>query len=92
MIRSFRDRKTQRLFLGHRVAEFQPFARQAARRFFHLHHAASLQDLAKLPSNRLESLKGNRTGQYSIRINRKWRICFRWEHDGPHDVEVTDYH
>ncbi len=55
-------------------------------------NAAALQDLAALPSNRLEALSGDRTGQYSIRINRRWRICFRWEDDGPHDVEVVDYH
>ena len=54
-------------------------------------NAASLQDLAALPSNRLEALSGDRTGQYSIRINRRWRICFRWEDDGPYDVEVVDY-
>ena len=53
---------------------------------------ASLQDLAGLPSNRLEALSGDRTGQYSIRINRQRRICFRWEDDGPYDVEVVDYH
>ena len=53
--------------------------------------AAALQDLAALPSNRLEALSGDRTGQYSIRINRRWRICFRWEDDGPYDVEVVDY-
>ena len=57
-----------------------------------LDSAASLQDLAGLPSNRLESLSGDRIGQYSIRINRQWRICFRWEEDGAYDVEIVDYH
>ena len=54
--------------------------------------AAALQDLAALPGNRLEALSGDRTGQYSSRINRRWRICFRWGDDGPYDVEVVDHH
>ena len=49
-------------------------------------------DLAALQGNRLEPLKGDRAGQYSIRINKQWRVCFRWEQDGPHDVEIVDYH
>ena len=68
------------------------FADQATRRLTVLDNAASLRDLAALPSNRLEALSGGRTGQYSIRINRRWRVCFRWEDDGPYDVEVVDYH
>ena len=52
--------------------------------------AAALQDLATLPSNRLEALSGDRTGQYSIRVNRRWRICFRWEDGGPYDMDVVD--
>ena len=71
---------------------FQGFADQATRRLTVLDNAASLQDLGGLPSNRLESLSSVRTGQFSIRINRQWRICFRWEDDGPYDVEVVDYH
>ena len=57
-----------------------------------LDHATSLQELRVLRSNRLESLSGDRTGQYSIRINRQWRICFRWDGEGPDDVEIVDYH
>ena len=57
-----------------------------------LDSAESLKDLAALPGNRLETLRGDRAGQYSIRINEQWRICFRWEEDGPCDVEVVDYH
>ena len=68
------------------------FADQATRRLTVLDNAASLQDLVALPSNMLEALSGARIGQYSIRINRRWRICFRWEDDGPYDVEVVDYH
>ena len=92
MIRSFRDRRTERFYQGRLVRAFHGFENQATRRLTVLDNAAALQDLAALPSNRLEALSGDRTGQYSIRINRRWRICFRWEDDGPHDVEVVDYH
>ena len=92
MIRSFKDSKTERFFGGQRVKTFQGFADQATRRLTFLDNAESLQDLAGLRSNRLESLSGNRAGQYSIRINQQWRICFRWADDGPYDVEIVDYH
>ncbi len=92
MIRSFRDRRTERFFAGRRVPSFQGFADQAVRRLTVLDSAESLQDLAGLPSNRLEALSGGRVGQYSIRINRQWRICFCWSNDGPYDVEIVDYH
>ena len=92
MIRSFRDRETQRFFEGRRVATFQGFARQAARRLVLLDSAETLRDLAALPSNRLEALRGDRAGQHSIRLNAQWRVCFRWTDDGPHDVEIVDYH
>ena len=92
MIRSFKDRRTEQFFKGRLVRAFHGFADQATRRLTVLDNAASLQDLAALPSNRLEALYGGRTGQYSIRINLRWRICFRWEDDGPYNVEVVDYH
>ncbi|MCY4560019.1 MAG: type II toxin-antitoxin system RelE/ParE family toxin [Chloroflexi bacterium] len=92
MIRSFGHRATRRFFEGDRVAAFQAFADQAARRLTLLDNAESLQDLAALPSNRLEALSGDRAGEFSIRINRQWRICFRWGDDGPYDVELVDYH
>ena len=92
MIQSFKDRKTQQLYEGQRVKSYQGFTDQAIRRLTVLDNAESLRDLAGLTSNRLESLSGDRSGQFSIRINRQWRICFRWEEDGPHDVEITDYH
>ena len=92
MIRSFKNRKTQRFFEGHRVRDFQAFASQATRRLTILDSAETLQDLAALRSNRLELLSGDRAGQDSIRINQQWRLCFRWEDDGPYDVEVVDYH
>ncbi|MYA06830.1 MAG: plasmid maintenance system killer protein [Holophagales bacterium] len=92
MIRSFRNRPTQRFFGGKRVAAFQGFADQATRRLTLLDNAESLRDLAALPSNRLESLRGDRTGEFSIRINRQWRVCFRWDDEGPYDVEIVDYY
>lgn len=92
MIRGFKDRRTRCFFEGHLIAAFQAFADQAARRLTYPDSAESLTDLAGLRSNRLESLRGSRVGQHSIRINAQWRICFRWEDDGPCDVEIIDYH
>ena len=92
MIRSFGNRNTERFFEGRRVRAFEGFRSQGTRRLTYLDNAESLRDLSELHSNRLESLSGDRAGQYSIRINRQWRICFRWGEDGPHDVEIVDYH
>ena len=92
MIRSFKDRDTRRFFEGIRVARFQAFADQATRRLTVLDSADALRDLAGLRSNRLEALRGDRAGQYSIRISAQWRICFRWTDDGPCNVEIVDYH
>ena len=92
MIRGFKDGRIERFFGGQLVRAFHGVADQATRRLAVLDNADSLQDLAGLPSNRLEALSGDRTGQYSIRLNRQWRIYFRWEDDGPYDVEVVDYH
>ena len=77
---------------GKRVAAFQGFKTQAEKRLEILDAADSLNDLAVLPSNRFEALSGDRQGQYSIRINRQWRICFEWSGNGPENVEITDYH
>jgi proteic killer suppression protein len=94
MIVSYRDGKTQRFAAGKSVKEFSGFARQAESRLERLDAATSLRDLAALPGNRLEALKGNRRGQYSIRINDQWRICFEWPYGaaGPANVEIVDYH
>lgn len=92
MIRSFKDRRTRRLFEGRRVSAFQGFSDQAVRRLTLLDSAETLGDLAALRSKRLETLRGNRAGQHSIRINAQWRICFRWTDDGPYEVEIVDYH
>lgn len=92
MIAGFRDRRTQRFFQGQDVREFRGFVRQAVRRLTFLDNAETLGDLAGLSSNRLERLAGDRNGEYSIRINQQWRICFRWGDSGPYDVEIVDYH
>jgi proteic killer suppression protein len=94
MIVSYRDRKTQRFAAGEHVKDFSRFARQAEMRLDRLDAATSLKDLAAIGGNRLEALKGDRAGQYSIRINDQWRICFAWPpgSPGPTDVEITDYH
>jgi len=92
LIQDFKDKKTEEHFRGYRVPEFQGFADQADKRLTILDDAETLQDLRGLPSNRLESLSGNRAGQHSIRINRQWRICFYWGDNGPFDVEIADYH
>lgn len=93
MIRNYRDKDTQRLAAGEKVRQWEPFRRQAEKRLRVLDSATSLGDLAALNSNRLEGLKGNRKGQYSIRINDQWRICFKWAKDqpGPSSVEIVDY-
>ena len=94
MIVSFRDKATEALYRGQNVAKLQGIRRQAEKRLRILEAAVSLASLAALPSNRLETLRGDRNGQYSIRINRQWRICFRWlpADFGPSDVEIVDYH
>lgn len=94
MVVSYRDRKTERFANGERVREFSGFARQAEIRLDRLDAAATLKDLAALSGNRLEALKGDRQGQYSIRINDQWRICFEWPEGspGPVNVEIVDYH
>ena len=92
MIRTFKDRRTERLFNGERVREFHGFACQAEKRLRLLDAADTLEALRALPSNRLEALRGDRHGQFSVRINRQWRVCFEWRKDGPHDVEIVEYH
>ena len=92
MIRSFKDRNTRRFFEGRRVAAYEGFAGQATRRLVLLDSAETIGDLAALPSNRMEALRGDRAGQHSIRINAQWRVCFRWTEEGPCDVEIVDYH
>ena len=92
MIVNFRDRDTETPFLRHRVRRFGSIERIALRKLVQLDAAARLDDLRAPPGNRLEALKGDRSGQYSIRINDQWRICFRWVEGDAHDVEIVDYH
>lgn len=93
MIRSFKDRETEKVFSG-RYSRKLPTDIQhiAERKLIMIHRAASLSDLRVPPANRLESLRGERQGQHSIRINDQWRICFEWRADGVYGVEIVDYH
>ena len=94
MIVSFRDKRTREFAVGKYAKAFSGFSRQAEMKLDQLEVAASLKDLAVLPGNRFEALKGDRKGQYSIRINDQWRICFEWpdRSPGPVNVEIVDYH
>ena len=90
----YRDKRTARFANGERVREFQAFEEQAKKRLLILRAAVSRQGLMLLPSNRFEALGGDRKGQFSIRINQQWRICFEWpEHSlRPFNIEIVDYH
>ena len=92
MIKSFADRQTQRLFEDQVVRAYRGIARRAKRKLESLHAAANLRDLTVPPSNRLEKLRGDLKGHYSIRINDQWRVIFRWEDGHAHDVRIADYH
>lgn len=93
MIRSFRDKETEKVFQREPSRKFPPaLQRQAQRKLVVLDGAETLQDLRVPPGNRLERLRGDREGQYSIRINDQWRICFKWSDGDADDVEITDYH
>jgi proteic killer suppression protein len=92
MIRSFRCPDTKALAGGTRVRRFVNIETVARRKLRQLEIAARLDDLRVPPGNRLETLKGKRAGQYSIRINDQWRLCFRWANSGFEDVEIVDYH
>jgi proteic killer suppression protein len=92
MIRSFRRNDTRALYETGKSKRFGPIAKVATRKLTQLDAAATLEFLKSPPGNRLEALAGDRKGQYSIRINDQWRICFRWTKAGPEDVEIVDYH
>jgi len=94
VIRSYRDRKSEHFAAGERVASFDGFRHQAEKRLRVLESANGLRDLAQIRSNHLEALSGDRKGQYSIRINQQWRICFEWPQaaNGREKVEIVDYH
>jgi proteic killer suppression protein len=90
----YRDKRTERFAAGERIREFEAFKDQAERRLDILETAANRNDLMLLPSNRFEALGGDRNGQFSIRINQQWRVCFEWsdEQDRPCNIEICDYH
>ena len=92
MIRSFRDATTKALFNDEDAPRFRAIERVARRKLLYLHQAKRLEDLRVPPGNRLEALRGDRRGEYSIRIDDQWRICFRWKDGDAHDVEIVDYH
>lgn len=92
MIVNFADKDTESIARGYRVKQFDSFARIAQRKLRQLEIVGSIQDLRIPPGNRLEKLAGNRDGQWSLRINDQFRICFRWTAAGPADVEIVDYH
>jgi proteic killer suppression protein len=94
MIGGYRDKRTRLFADGRPIKAFSGFARAARLKLDRLEAASGLQDLAALPGNRLETLAGDRKGQFSIRINDQWRICFEWPDyaPGPENVEIVDYH
>jgi len=92
VIESFRCRDTADLFSGKRVPRFANIERVALRKLTQLHIAGRIEDLRIPPNNRLEALKGDRKGQWSIRVNDQWRVCFRFEKGAAFDVEIVDYH
>ena len=92
MIRSFRDRETERVFRREFSRKFQQVARIAKRKLDHIHAATVLSELGVIPGHRLEALSGDRLGQYSIRVNDQFRICFGWVESDAVDVEIVDYH
>ena len=93
MIRSFADKQTAAVFEGLKTRTWATALQETARRKLKMIDAVVRVDELKVPpGNRLEALKGNRRGQYSIRINDQWRVCFRWDGKDAHDVEIVDYH
>ena len=94
MILNYRDKRTEAFARGEFVRDFQGFIAQANKRLEILEAATRLEDLRALPSNRLEALRGSRAGQFSIRINQQWRVCFKWPQgaNGPSEVEIVVYH
>jgi proteic killer suppression protein len=92
MIKSFRCKETEKVFQRVRSRRYGAIQRVALRKLLILDAAGSVNDLRIPPSNRIEKLAGDRKGQHSIRINKQWRVCFRWSSGNAHDVEIVDYH
>jgi proteic killer suppression protein len=93
VIKTFRCKETERLYRNKLISRrFRSVANVAYRKLIQLDEAGELRDLQGIPGNRLEKLAGNRRGQYSIRVNEQWRICFTWHEGAAYEVEITDYH
>jgi proteic killer suppression protein len=92
VIRSFRDKETGKVFRREFSRQFQGIAAAAKRKLDHIHAATVIADLRAVPGNRFEALAGDRSGQFSIRVNDQWRICFRWMQPDAIDVEIVDYY
>ncbi|HVU42138.1 MAG TPA: type II toxin-antitoxin system RelE/ParE family toxin [Xanthobacteraceae bacterium] len=93
MIRSFASRETSELFAGRSSRRLpSDVQRRALQKLVALHAVSALEEIGRIPGNRLEKLSGSRRGQYSIRINDQWRICFNWHNGDAYDVEIVDYH
>jgi proteic killer suppression protein len=92
MIRSFAEKENERIWLGQSSRRFPHVQDRALRKLRQLDASRTMDDLRNPPGNRLERLKGDRAGQWSIRINEQWRLCFRWENAEAYDVEIADYH
>jgi proteic killer suppression protein len=92
VIETFRCKDTEALFAGRRISRFAAIERPAMRKLAMLNRAGRIEDLRVPPGNRLEALRGDRAGQWSVRINDQWRLCFRFEGGNAYDVEIVDYH
>jgi len=92
MIKSFHCKDSEALYDGKRVRKFESCTTQAERRLEILDNATTINDLMALPSNRFEALGGDRAGQFSIRVNQQWRVCFEWKDTDAYNVEIVDYH
>ncbi|MGA8821003.1 MAG: type II toxin-antitoxin system RelE/ParE family toxin [Xanthobacteraceae bacterium] len=93
MIRSFASRETSELFAGRSSRRLpSDVQRRALQKLVALHAVSAVEEIGRIPGNRLEKLSGSRRGQYSIRINNQWRICFNWRNGDAYDVEIVDYH
>lgn len=92
MIKSFADKRTEELYKGKFVKQFSSFREKAERKLLIIDCANNLVDIKNPPGNKLEMLSGNREGYYSIRIDKQWRVCFKWVGNNAYDVEIVDYH